>query len=52
MTPVAIESGKRKHAALRRGHDDPRAIRTVGRHWTRILRRCWQDGIPYQPDRH
>jgi len=83
---IAIESGKRKHAAFRhacdhrlraaittladatrhwhpwatdvyhraraRGHDHPRAIRTLGRAWTRILWRCWQDHIPYDPTRH
>lgn len=38
--------------ARARGHDHPRAIRTVGRAWTRVLWRCWQDGTPYQPERH
>jgi transposase len=83
---IAIESGKRRHAAFRhacdhrlrnalntladatrhwhpwatdvyhrartRGHDHPRAIRTLGRAWTRILWRCWQDHTPYDPTRH
>jgi transposase len=83
---IAIESGKRKHAAFRyacdhrlrnalttladatrhwhpwatdvyhraraRGHDHPRAIRTLGRAWVRILWRCWQDHTPYDPTRH
>jgi transposase len=35
-----------------RGHDHPRAIRTVGRAWTRVLWRCWQDRVPYDPTRH
>jgi transposase len=35
-----------------RGHDHPRAIRTLGRAWCRILWRCWQDGVPYDPARH
>jgi transposase len=86
MSPVAVESGRKKVACFRRGcdhrlrdatstladatrhwhpwaqdhylrargrgHDHPRAIRTVGRAWTRVLWRCWQDGVPYDPDRH
>ena len=86
MTPVAVESGRKKVACFRRGcdhrlraatgtladatrhwhpwaqdryaaargrgHDHPRAIRTVGRGWTRILWRCWQDGAAYNPERH
>jgi transposase len=39
-------------SARRRGHDHPRAIRTLGRAWCRILWRCWQDGLPYDPARH
>jgi transposase len=35
-----------------RGHDHPRAIRTVGRARTRVLWRCWQDGVPYDPAKH
>ncbi len=35
-----------------RGHDHPRAIRTVGRAWTRVLWRCWQDHVPYDPNHH
>jgi transposase len=86
MTPVAVESGKRKVATFRRacdkrlrdatatladatrhwhpwaqdrylaararGQDHPRAIRTLGRAWTRVIWRCWQDGVPYDPARH
>lgn len=86
MSPVAVESGKRKVATFRygcdkrlrdatstladstrhwhpwaadryataraRGHDHPRAIRTLGRAWCRILWRCWHDGVPYDPARH
>jgi hypothetical protein len=86
MSAVAVESGKRKTAAFRRGcdsrlrdafatladstrhhnpwahdvyrralergHDHPRAIRTLGRGWTRIVWRMWQDGLPYDPARH
>jgi transposase len=84
--PVAVESGKRKHAKFRwacnkrlrnalgtlahsscqwnpwaadryaaaraRGHNHRRALRTLGRAWSRILWRCWQDRTPYNPDRH
>jgi len=39
-------------AALARGHDHPRALRTVGRAWCRIVWRCRQDGVPYDPARH
>jgi transposase len=35
-----------------RGHDHPRALRTVGRAWCRIVWRCWQDGVPYDPVSH
>jgi transposase len=86
MSPVAVESGKRKVACFRygcdkrlreatstladatrhwhpwaadryaaaraRGQDHPRAIRTLGRAWTRVLWRCWQDGVAYDPTRH
>jgi len=86
MTPVAVESGKRKVACFRhgcdhrlraatctladatrhwhpwaadryataraRGQDHQRAIRTLGRAWIRVLWRCWQDGVAYDPARH
>jgi transposase len=39
-------------SARARGHDHPRALRTVGRAWSRIVWRCWQDGVPYDPTRH
>ena len=76
QAPIAVESGKRKHAkfrwacnkrlrnalctlahntrrwhpwaadryaqALARGHDHRRALRTLGRAWSRIIWRCWQ----------
>jgi transposase len=38
--------------ARARGHDHQRAIRTVGRAWTRVLWRMWQDQTPYDPARH
>lgn len=39
-------------AARARGHDHPRALRTVGRARCRIVWRCWQDRTPYDPARH
>jgi len=84
--PVAVESGKRKHATFRwacnkrlrnalgvlahatcrwhawaadryaaaraRGHNHPRALRTLGRAWSRIIWRCWQTRTPYDPQLH
>jgi transposase len=86
MTPVAVESGKKKVATFRhgcdkrlrtatgtladstrhwhpwaqdryaqtraRGHDHPRAIRGLGRAWCRVIWRCWQDRVPYDPAKH
>jgi transposase len=86
MSPVAVESGRKKVAYFRRGcdhrlrdatstladatrhwhpwaqakyaaarargHDHPRAIRTLGRAWCRVLWRCWQDRVPYNPAKH
>jgi transposase len=86
QAPVAVESGKRKHARFRwacnkrlrnalstlahntrrwnpwaagryanaraRGHNHRRALRTLGRAWSRIIWRCWRDRIPYDPQHH
>jgi transposase len=86
QAPVAVESGKRKHAKFRwacnkrlrnalatlahvtrrwnqwaadryanaraRGHNHRRALRTLGRAWSRILWRCWRTRTPYDPQRH
>jgi hypothetical protein len=38
--------------ARARGQDHPHAIRTLGRAWIRVLWRCWQDRVPYDPARH
>ena len=38
--------------AIARGHDHPRAIRTLGRAWVRVLWRCWRDHIAYDPAKH
>jgi len=35
-----------------RGCDHPHATRILGRAWTRILWKCWQDRVPYDPARH
>ena len=32
--------------AIARGHEHPRALRTLGRAWCRIVWRCWQDRTP------
>lgn len=38
--------------ARERGLDHPHAIRVLGRAWLRVLWRCWQDGVPYDPAKH
>ena len=38
--------------ARSRGLDHPHAIRVLGRAWLRVLWRCWQDEVPYDPTRH
>ena len=38
--------------ARARGKDHPHAIRILGRAWTRVLWRCWQDGTPYDITQH
>jgi transposase len=38
--------------AIARGQDHPHAIRTLGRAWIRVLWRCWQDRVPYDPALH
>jgi len=38
--------------ARQRGHDHERALRTVGRAWSRIIWRCWQSRQSYDPVRH
>lgn len=38
--------------ARARGHTHQRAIRTVGRAWTRVLWRAWHDHQPYDPTKH
>jgi hypothetical protein len=38
--------------ARQRGHEHPRAIRTVGRAWSRVVWQCWRNHTPYDPERH
>jgi transposase len=39
-------------SARARGHSHQRALRTLGRAWSRIIWRCWQNHTPYDPARH
>ena len=36
-------------AARARGQSHRRAVRSVGARWARVLWRCWQDSVPYDP---
>jgi len=38
--------------ARARGHDHPHAVRILARAWLHVIWRCWQDGVPYDPDQH
>ena len=38
--------------ARRRGADHPHAIRILAKAWSRVIWRCWQDRVPYDPARH
>jgi transposase len=38
--------------AIARGCDHPHAIRVLARAWIRVIWRCWQDGVPYDPAKH
>ncbi len=38
--------------AVARGCDHPHAVRILARAWLRVLWRCWQSAIPYDPHRH
>jgi Transposase IS116/IS110/IS902 family len=39
-------------SARARGHSHQRALRTLGRAWSRIIWRCWQTHTLYDPARH
>jgi transposase len=34
------------------GKDHPHAVRILARAWIRVIWRCWQDSVPYDPARH
>jgi transposase len=38
--------------ARARGLEHAHAIRVLGRAWLRVLWRCWQDEVPYDPAKH
>jgi hypothetical protein len=38
--------------ARQRGHEHPRALRTLGRAWCRVVWQCWRNHTPYDPARH
>lgn len=38
--------------ARTRGHDHPHAVRILARAWIRVIYRCWNDGVPYDPNLH
>jgi len=38
--------------ATARGCEHPHAARILGRAWSRVMWRCWQDHEPYDPTRH
>jgi transposase len=39
-------------AARERGLRHPHALRVLGRAWVRVLWRCWQDEVAYDPSKH
>jgi transposase len=38
--------------ARARGHRHPHAVPILARAWLRVIWRCWQDGVAYDPTRH
>ena len=48
-SPWAADIYRRARA---RGCDHPHAIRVLARAWIRVIWRCWQDGVAYDPSRH
>ena len=38
--------------ARQRGHEHPRAIRTLGRAWCRVVWQCWRNHTPYDTAQH
>jgi transposase len=51
MKRIDPVSRERYLAALSRGQTQHRALRGVASTWTRILWRCWQDRVPFDPQR-
>jgi transposase len=59
---VTTFAGNSRHASPRAaqiyndaragGKDHPHAVRILARAWIRVIYRCWQDGVPYDPARH
>lgn len=45
-------AAQRYQRAIERGKDHPHATRIVGRAWTRIIWRMWQNRTPYDPTQH
>jgi len=38
--------------AISRGKRHPHAVRILARAWIRVIWRCWQDNLPYNPQQH
>ena len=38
--------------AIARGKRHPHAVRILARAWVYVIWRCWQDRVPYDPERH
>jgi transposase len=49
VDPWAADIYKR---AIDRGCRHPHAIRILARAWLRIIWRCWQDGVAFDPELH
>ncbi len=45
-------AGAFRTARDERGQRYHRALRGLASRWMRVLWRCWQDGVPYDADRH
>lgn len=45
-------AGETYHRAIARGCEHPHATRILGRAWSRVLWRCWQDAVVYDPTKH
>jgi transposase len=40
------------NGAINRGKRHPHAVRILARAWIRVIWRCWQDGVAYDPAQH